>query len=178
MPELMQVADIIVTKAGPGSICEALSCHLPIILSGYVPGQEEGNVDFVVKNSAGLLDLNPTTLIDALRRLLKPGSPELKRFRENAQRISHPTASFDIAQCLLNFLPTGETASVWQSAQWHQKRRTMTGRLRSAIRLSRFPARLPRKLAISPSLRHLLGADTRTRDLSQTLDATHVDRKS
>ena len=34
MPEMMRAADVIVTKAGPGTIAEALACDLPIILSG------------------------------------------------------------------------------------------------------------------------------------------------
>jgi 1,2-diacylglycerol 3-beta-galactosyltransferase len=85
MPELMRAADVIVTKAGPGTICEALSCELPIILSGYVPGQEEGNVTFVTENDVGVLAMDPPTLIDALRRLTKPGSSELRRQLENAK---------------------------------------------------------------------------------------------
>src|SRR5205807_10384218 len=47
MQEMMCASDVIVTKAGPGTICEAMACNLPIILSGYVPGQEEGNVTYV-----------------------------------------------------------------------------------------------------------------------------------
>src|SRR5260221_2813791 len=34
MPEMMHASDVIVTKAGPGTICEALACNLPVILSG------------------------------------------------------------------------------------------------------------------------------------------------
>ena len=105
MPELMHAADVIITKAGPGTICEALACHLPIILSGYVPGQEEGNVNYVTDNEVGILALDPATLIDALRSLLIPGSSELRRFVENARKISRPMASFEIANCILDYLP-------------------------------------------------------------------------
>src|SRR5260370_2699470 len=58
MPELMHAADVIITKAGPGTICEALACNLPIILSGDGPGQEDGNVDFVVTNGVGVIARN------------------------------------------------------------------------------------------------------------------------
>jgi 1,2-diacylglycerol 3-beta-galactosyltransferase len=155
MPELMHAADVIVTKAGPGTICEALACRLPIILSGYVPGQEEGNVDYVVNNNVGVLAHNPIELVDALRLLLKPGSQELRRQLEHAKRLSKPYASFDIAHCILGALPPRESPSVWQSPQWQCQQQKMSGRLRSAIRIRRFRRRLPRPLLNSPLMRRL-----------------------
>ena len=53
MEEWMAAGDCIVTKAGPGTIAEALICGLPILLSGFIPGQEAGNVPFVVENGVG-----------------------------------------------------------------------------------------------------------------------------
>ena len=49
----MRAADIIVTKAGPGTIAEALNANLPIILYAKLPGQEDGNVTFVESEGAG-----------------------------------------------------------------------------------------------------------------------------
>lgn len=54
MPEFMRAADIMVTKAGPGSISEAFICGLPIVLYSRLPGQEDGNVDYVVEGGAGV----------------------------------------------------------------------------------------------------------------------------
>lgn len=116
MPEMMHAADVIVTKAGPGSICEALACNLPIILSGYVPGQEEGNVTFVTENGAGVLARTHTELIDTLRRLIKPGSPLLQTQLENARRLSRPRASFEIVEQILSYLPAPGKPSIWQGA--------------------------------------------------------------
>jgi 1,2-diacylglycerol 3-beta-galactosyltransferase len=155
MPELMHASDVIITKAGPGTICEALSCNLPVILSGYVPGQEEGNIDFVVDNKVGVLALDAPTLIDTLRRLIRPGSPELKQQQENAKRISRPRASFDIAQCILSYLPTSDKPSVWQSQSWKVRRQTMSSRLKSAIRIRRLRRRIPRTLLKSPVMRRI-----------------------
>jgi 1,2-diacylglycerol 3-beta-galactosyltransferase len=155
MPELMHASDVIITKAGPGTICEALACNLPVILSGYVPGQEEGNIDFVVNNEVGVLALESPTLIDALRRLIRPGSTELRRQKANAKRISRPRASFDIAECILSYLPTVEKPGVWQSQNWQMRRSTMSSRLKSAIRIRRLRRRLPRTLMKSPVMRRL-----------------------
>jgi len=155
MPELMHASDVIITKAGPGTICEALACTLPVILSGYVPGQEEGNIDFVVNNDVGVLALDPPTLIDTLRRLIRPGSPELRRQQGNAKRISRPRASFDIAECILSYLPAADKAGAWQSQNWQLRRRSMSSRLKSAIRIRRLRRRFPRTLMKSPVMRRL-----------------------
>ncbi|CAN0052001.1 unnamed protein product [Ectocarpus sp. 12 AP-2014] len=48
MDEWMGAVDTLVTKAGPGTIAEATIRGLPVMLSGYLPGQEEGNVPYVV----------------------------------------------------------------------------------------------------------------------------------
>ncbi|MDQ2886964.1 MAG: glycosyltransferase [Chloroflexota bacterium] len=137
MPELMHASDVIITKAGPGTICEALACRLPIILSGYVPGQEEGNVDFVTRNEVGVLAMDSATLVDALRHLLMPGSPELRRFLEKGARLSHPMASFDIASFILSQLSSPEEARIWQTPNWQRRKRILSGRVRSAIRIRR-----------------------------------------
>jgi 1,2-diacylglycerol 3-beta-galactosyltransferase len=155
MPELMHASDVIVTKAGPGTICEALACGLPIVLSGYVPGQEEGNVEFVVGNKVGTMAHDPRELVDALRKLINPGSRELRRQVENAKRISRPFASFDIANHILSKLPAPEAPSIWQTSRWQRRQQMMSGRLRSAIRIHRIRRRLPRPLLNSPMMRRL-----------------------
>ncbi len=144
MPEMMRASDVIITKAGPGTICEALVCGLPIILSGYVPGQEAGNVDFVLTNGVGILAHDSVELVDALRRLVKPGSQVMRRQLENAKRISRPYTSFDIANHILGYLPPPGAPGIWQTARAHTRSRMMSGRLRSAVRIRALRRRLPR----------------------------------
>jgi 1,2-diacylglycerol 3-beta-galactosyltransferase len=158
MPEIMHAADVIITKAGPGTICEALACHLPIILSGYVPGQEEGNIDYVTSNEVGVLAMDPATLVDALRRLVIPGSSELRRFVENAKKLSRPMASFDIAACILDGLPASDEIGIWQTSLSQRRKRVLSSRVRSAIRIRRIRPSLsktlvPRTLLKSPVVR-------------------------
>jgi hypothetical protein len=54
MAEWMTACDTIITKAGPGTIAESLICGLPLLLNGFVPCQEAGNVPFVLDNKARL----------------------------------------------------------------------------------------------------------------------------
>jgi 1,2-diacylglycerol 3-beta-galactosyltransferase len=143
MPEMMHASDVIITKAGPGTICEALACGLPIILNSYVPGQEEGNVDFVLNNGVGILAHDSIELIDALRRMVKPGSQIMRRQLANAKRISRPNTSFDIAKHILSYMPSPGTPGIWQTSRARARRRIMSGRLRSAIRIHVLRRRLP-----------------------------------
>lgn len=158
MPEMMRASDVIVTKAGPGTISEALTCGLPIVLTGYVPGQEEGNVEYVLKNGVGVLAHDSIELVDALRRLVKPGSLLLRRQVENAKGISRPRASFAIADYILAYLPSSEQESVWRTAQV-DKRRTRLSPLGSYARMRVLHRRLPRMTRVNfsrgPILRRL-----------------------
>jgi 1,2-diacylglycerol 3-beta-galactosyltransferase len=144
MPELMHASDVIITKAGPGTICEALACGLPLILNSYVPGQEEGNVDYVLSNGVGVLAHDSAELVDALRRLVKPGSQIMRRQVENAKRISRPNTSFDIANHILGYLPPPGKPGIWQTTRARTRSRMMSGRLRSAVRIRALRPRLPR----------------------------------
>merc|ERR1711862_425822 len=53
MAKYMVASDVLVTKAGPGTIAEAASVGLPVMLTSFLPGQEEGNVDFVINKQFG-----------------------------------------------------------------------------------------------------------------------------
>ncbi|KAH8061127.1 1,2-diacylglycerol 3-beta-galactosyltransferase [Aureococcus anophagefferens] len=44
--EWMAASDLLLTKAGPGTIAEAAALGLPVLLTGYLPGQEFGNVSY------------------------------------------------------------------------------------------------------------------------------------
>lgn len=109
MPTLMQAADVVVTKAGPSTICESLVVGRPLLLFGYVPGQERGNVDFVVQGGAGWLTQTPEALVQALHKLAAPESPDRMRMLVNARRLARPEAAEEIAHALLGF--SGGTSS-------------------------------------------------------------------
>jgi 1,2-diacylglycerol 3-beta-galactosyltransferase len=99
MPDFMCAADVIVTKAGPGTVAEALVAALPIILYAKLPGQEDGNVDFVESEEVGVWAPDPQKVVDTLR--LWANQPrELERVAENCRRAAHPDAARQIALIL------------------------------------------------------------------------------
>ena len=101
MPELMRACDVTVTKAGPGAIAEALATGLPLIITGFLPGQESPNVDFVVKSGVGKFSPKEADLLEEVR-VLAEGGPTWREMSRRAAELAHPYASSDIArECLL-----------------------------------------------------------------------------
>jgi 1,2-diacylglycerol 3-beta-galactosyltransferase len=97
MPELMAAADILVTKAGPATICEACIAGLPIVLSGAVPGQEDGNVSYVVDNRAGVFAPGGAAVARTVAEWLAEGPAGLALRSKNARALGRPNAVWDIA---------------------------------------------------------------------------------
>jgi 1,2-diacylglycerol 3-beta-galactosyltransferase len=106
MPEWMDAADLLVTKGGPGTICEALNMGLPMLVSSFIPGQETGNIPYVVDNGAGAYEPEPDQLAALAAAWLQPGNPLLAEMSANARRLAKPHAARDIAQDLLSLLVT------------------------------------------------------------------------
>jgi 1,2-diacylglycerol 3-beta-galactosyltransferase len=101
MPELMRASDVIVTKAGPGAIAEALATGVPVLVTGFLPGQESPNVDFVVEAGFGAYTPRESDLLDEVR-VLAEGGPTWQEMSRKAAEMAHPYASSDIArECLL-----------------------------------------------------------------------------
>lgn len=99
LPDFMHAADIIVTKAGPGTIAEALIAGLPIILYATLYGQESGNIDFVEKEKVGVWAPDPTMVVSTLRRWISDPR-EREAVIENCRRTARPEASRTIAHIL------------------------------------------------------------------------------
>jgi 1,2-diacylglycerol 3-beta-galactosyltransferase len=107
MPDLMRAADILVTKAGPGTICEALNAGLPMVLYSRIPGQEEGNVQLVVEEGAGRWAPSATKSAQAVHQWIQ--RPEqLEKAAQACKRIAYPNAADDIADLVWKWLPHSE----------------------------------------------------------------------
>jgi 1,2-diacylglycerol 3-beta-galactosyltransferase len=99
MPDFMRAADYLVTKAGPGTIAEALNAQLPIILYSKLTGQEDGNVTFVEEEGAGVWAPRPADVVRALTRWISRPE-ERKTVIENCKRAGRPEAARTIA-CII-----------------------------------------------------------------------------
>lgn len=96
MWDWMTASDCIITKAGPGTIAESLACGLPIMLSGYLMGQEEGNVSHVLENGVGAYSDDPRRIAETVGRWFGPERDHLDAMARRARAIGTADAAFRI----------------------------------------------------------------------------------
>lgn len=99
MPDFMRASDIMVTKAGPGSISEAFICELPLLLYSRLPGQEDGNVDYVVENGAGVWAPRVRDALAVLRQWVTDPSARARAAQASAA-LARPDASRQLARLI------------------------------------------------------------------------------
>ncbi len=96
----MNAVDIVVAKAGPGVIAESMSCGLPMILYGFIPGQEEGNVSYVVDHEIGLFIKDSAKIAEKINEWITTENTQMKQFAINAKKLSKPNSSEEIVKSL------------------------------------------------------------------------------
>ncbi|MCA9981585.1 MAG: glycosyltransferase, partial [Anaerolineales bacterium] len=111
MPDLMRASDVLVTKAGPGTISEAFIAGLPPIIFGCIPGQEVGNVEYVQKHNAGAYAEEPEKIARLVQTWLDPQNDALNQMAANAARLARPKAALDIAHEASHLLEKKSTLS-------------------------------------------------------------------
>jgi 1,2-diacylglycerol 3-beta-galactosyltransferase len=118
IPEYFRAADLLVTKAGPGTIAEANAAQLPIVVYDFVPGQERGNVDFVRRNDLGAVALgSASSVVAAVRSLI--GHPErLAAIRRNQEAVAPVRSSRRIAALIKEMALRGSTVPNVAAAEY------------------------------------------------------------
>jgi len=104
IPRLMRAADIILCKAGGLVVSESLASGLPLILVHALPGQEKGNVDFVVENEAGQLCQTPLEVLKTLALWLKNDHEILKSIANKSEQLGRADAAHKIAEVACGIL--------------------------------------------------------------------------
>lgn len=104
MADWMGAADCLVTKAGPGTIAEALICGLPMVLSAYLPGQEAPNVPFVVEGGVGVYRRRPREIAAIVAGWFADPT-KLECMSARALALGRANASRDIARSIGEMIP-------------------------------------------------------------------------
>jgi len=107
MPDFMHSADILLTKVGPGTISEVFITGPPMILFSRMPGQEDGNVSYVVNQGAGVWALEPNRIIEVLHNWLDHPT-EREKVAVNCRHLAKPDASHLVARAIVDQLGVTE----------------------------------------------------------------------
>jgi 1,2-diacylglycerol 3-beta-galactosyltransferase len=112
MPDLMCAADVLICKAGGLITTEAMACGLPLALVDVIPGQEQGNAQFVVEG--GVAD-DPLELLEYCFHWLQNDCATLKQCAARSRNLGMPNAAADVARMAL--VAANETAHAKQASE-------------------------------------------------------------
>jgi UDP-N-acetylglucosamine:LPS N-acetylglucosamine transferase len=101
MSDWMWASDVLITKAGPNAIYEAMRCQLPMVLTDAIPDQEIGNLWFVEHCGMGIVATKPAKIAVAAKQILT--NPQLSEsMKASMQRTCLTDAAQQIARIILD----------------------------------------------------------------------------
>lgn len=85
--EYMRASDVVIGKAGPNLIFEAVATLTPFFAITHIAGQETGNLDLITDSKLGLVQEQPLRIISLLRTIVRHPSI-LKKFEEPVAQMA------------------------------------------------------------------------------------------
>jgi 1,2-diacylglycerol 3-beta-galactosyltransferase len=101
MADWMAAADLLISKAGPGTLAEAACVGTPVLVTDFIRGQESGNVRWIESSGAGAYVSQPERVAELVCEWLQPGNSTLKEMSAKASSMARPDASVEIASAAL-----------------------------------------------------------------------------
>ena len=101
VPELMQIADLIISKPGGLTATEILVSHVPFAIINPIPGQEEENAEFLLNNGAAVRIFDPKKSKPFLENLLSD-NVRIENMKKMQSHIAKPNSTKDIVDIIFN----------------------------------------------------------------------------
>jgi 1,2-diacylglycerol 3-beta-galactosyltransferase len=105
MSDWLRCADVVIAKAGPGTIAEATCCGAPLLLTSHLPGQEKGNARFVTAAGAGRHAPRRRQMLRELGELRR-NPAALGAMRAASSGLGRPGAATAVAALLASLVDT------------------------------------------------------------------------
>jgi UDP-N-acetylglucosamine:LPS N-acetylglucosamine transferase len=83
----IQAADLVMGKAGPNLLFEAIACKTPFFAITHIAGQEDGNLDIIKEYKVGWVEEEPIRAIKLLKQILK-NPKSLYKFESNIEKLA------------------------------------------------------------------------------------------
>lgn len=109
--EYMLAADILITRASPNTLMEAVTCCVPLIVTDAVPGQEKENPAFVQNHNLGIICRELSNLPREIKGLLADNGRRLLEIRLSQYRFRDLETNRKIARFLLDIQTAGIMAA-------------------------------------------------------------------
>ena len=99
----MSISNIVITKPGGLTTSESLVSNLPIVIINPIPGQEEENAEFLVRNGVAVWIKKEDNIARVLKNLYR--HPEkIDEMRNNIPNLAKPDSTKNICDILINTL--------------------------------------------------------------------------
>jgi processive 1,2-diacylglycerol beta-glucosyltransferase len=106
--DLMLSSDIAVTRGSPNVMMEAVACNVPLIITGNLPGQEEGNPAYMQKHNLGVVCKELRKLRHTVDELLYNNAEKLNKIKQSQKEYLNPNVAKEIVSFLLSIEKKGE----------------------------------------------------------------------
>jgi 1,2-diacylglycerol 3-beta-galactosyltransferase len=105
----LAATDLLITKAGPTTLAEAACAGVPVLITGFIPGQETGNVTWTQEHSTGVFAPDVGQAAQLVSEWLRPGNPHLAEMAARARAIAQPEAASQVVRAALELLQRNPT---------------------------------------------------------------------
>lgn len=102
--QYMNEADILILRASPNVLMEAVNLCKPVIITGALTGQEEKNPEYAVNNNLGVICKKACDLADTINRLLADEGRLLNEIHLSQFGYRKTGAAENIAEILLSLM--------------------------------------------------------------------------
>jgi len=100
--ELINIADIVITKCGASTIMEILNLKKVPVVNDYIWEQEKGNVEYLISNQLGIYEPQIKNLPKAVRNLLE----DVKLYSSYKENISKEKIQNGVAEVATYIIDT------------------------------------------------------------------------
>lgn len=106
--DLMLSSDLAITRGSPNVMMEIVACNVPLIVTGNLPGQEEGNPGYLIKNNLGVVCKETRRLKSIVRELLLNNGSKLKQIQRSQKKYLNPNVAKEIVDFIVSVESSGE----------------------------------------------------------------------
>lgn len=105
--DLMLSSDIAFTRGSPNVATEAVYCNVPLVITGALPGQEEGNPGYILKNNLGVICYDLRKLKGVVNDLLANDALKLNQIKKSQREFRDPEIAKNIVDFILSIKSPG-----------------------------------------------------------------------
>lgn len=100
MASFIRASDLVISKAGGSTVMECIAACVPMVIHNIIPGQEEGNAEYVSRHHLGIVELMASQIAPAINNIFS----HYDYYKKNLHQHSNPQAAIKIADYIANLL--------------------------------------------------------------------------